>query len=91
MVGLGRFELPTFALSGQRSNQLSYRPIIIGRELIVKKGPPGQVESDQDLISEKVLLGRHLAGFVRPEVQAATCPLSHYQSLQKKPSLLQEV
>ena len=26
MVGLGRLELPTFALSGQRSNHLSYRP-----------------------------------------------------------------
>ena len=28
MVGLGRFELPTSALSGLRSNQLSYRPNI---------------------------------------------------------------
>ena len=26
LVGLGRFELPTSALSGMRSNQLSYRP-----------------------------------------------------------------
>jgi hypothetical protein len=26
MVGLGGLEPPTFALSGQRSNQLSYRP-----------------------------------------------------------------
>jgi hypothetical protein len=29
MVGLGRLELPTSPLSGVRSNQLSYRPIII--------------------------------------------------------------
>ena len=29
MVGLGRLELPTSPLSGVRSNQLSYRPIIL--------------------------------------------------------------
>jgi hypothetical protein len=28
MVGLGRVELPTSRLSGVRSNQLSYRPIL---------------------------------------------------------------
>ena len=28
MVGLGRFELPTSRLSGVRSNQLSYRPLM---------------------------------------------------------------
>ena len=28
MVGLGRFELPTSPLSGVRSNQLSYRPMV---------------------------------------------------------------
>ena len=28
LVGLGRFELPTSPLSGVRSNQLSYRPVI---------------------------------------------------------------
>ena len=28
LVGLGRFELPTSPLSGVRSNQLSYRPIL---------------------------------------------------------------
>ena len=28
LVGLGRFELPTSPLSGVRSNQLSYRPLI---------------------------------------------------------------
>ena len=33
MVGLGRFELPTSPLSGVRSNQLSYRPIISGPSL----------------------------------------------------------
>ncbi len=27
MVGLGRFELPTYALSEHRSNQLSYKPV----------------------------------------------------------------
>lgn len=27
LVGLGGLEPPTFALSGQRSNQLSYRPM----------------------------------------------------------------
>ena len=30
LVGLGRFELPTSPLSGVRSNQLSYRPKVIG-------------------------------------------------------------
>ena len=29
LVGLGRFELPTSPLSGVRSNQLSYRPVIL--------------------------------------------------------------
>ena len=29
MVGLGRFELPTSPLSGVRSNQLSYRPVVM--------------------------------------------------------------
>ena len=28
LVGLGRFELPTSPLSGVRSNQLSYRPML---------------------------------------------------------------
>jgi hypothetical protein len=28
LVGLGRFELPTSPLSGVRSNQLSYRPVV---------------------------------------------------------------
>ena len=28
LVGLGRFELPTSRLSGVRSNQLSYRPVL---------------------------------------------------------------
>ena len=28
MVGLGGFELPTSPLSGVRSNQLSYRPVV---------------------------------------------------------------
>ena len=30
LVGLGRFELPTSPLSGVRSNQLSYRPVVTG-------------------------------------------------------------
>ena len=30
MVGLGRLELPTSPLSGVRSNQLSYKPILRG-------------------------------------------------------------
>ena len=29
LVGLGRFELPTSPLSGVRSNQLSYRPLLV--------------------------------------------------------------
>ena len=29
LVGLSRFELPTSPLSGVRSNQLSYRPILM--------------------------------------------------------------
>ena len=31
LVGLGRFELPTSPLSGVRSNQLSYRPVVGNR------------------------------------------------------------
>ncbi len=34
MVGLGRLELPTSPLSGVRSNQLSYRPIILQRSIV---------------------------------------------------------
>ena len=30
VVGLGRVELPTSPLSGVRSNQLSYRPMLAG-------------------------------------------------------------
>ena len=33
MVGLGRFELPTSPLSGVRSNQLSYRPVLAAHPL----------------------------------------------------------
>jgi hypothetical protein len=29
MVGLGRLELPTSPLSGVRSNQLSYKPVVV--------------------------------------------------------------
>ena len=35
MVGLGRLELPTSPLSGVRSNQLSYRPKIRSKNLIL--------------------------------------------------------
>ncbi len=34
VVGLGRFELPTSPLSGVRSNQLSYRPGMVGPALM---------------------------------------------------------
>ena len=36
MVGLGRFELPTSRLSGVRSNQLSYRPMIFAKQNIYR-------------------------------------------------------
>ncbi len=32
-MGLGRFELPTSPLSGVRSNQLSYRPVIVAESV----------------------------------------------------------
>jgi hypothetical protein len=38
MVGLGRFELPTSPLSGVRSNQLSYRPVLAGSRAGSKSG-----------------------------------------------------
>jgi hypothetical protein len=38
MVGLGRFELPTSPLSGVRSNQLSYRPVLAGSPAESKPG-----------------------------------------------------
>jgi hypothetical protein len=37
MVGLGRFELPTSRLSGVRSNQLSYRPILFCQRIFAAK------------------------------------------------------
>src|SRR5690606_13289522 len=37
LVGLGRLELPTSPLSGVRSNQLSYRPVISYVKLQVKR------------------------------------------------------
>src|SRR5688500_1986764 len=39
LVGLGRFELPTSRLSGVRSNQLSYRPILLCVNFCRKKEP----------------------------------------------------
>ena len=36
MVGLGRFELPTSPLSGVRSNQLSYRPVLAASPPAIK-------------------------------------------------------
>ena len=36
MVGLGRFELPTSPLSGVRSNQLSYRPLLSGQARLLR-------------------------------------------------------
>ena len=36
MVGLGRVELPTSRLSGVRSNQLSYRPLVL-RAILTQK------------------------------------------------------
>jgi hypothetical protein len=35
LVGLGRFELPTSPLSGVRSNQLSYRPVVLVCTLVI--------------------------------------------------------
>src|SRR5687768_8066399 len=39
LVGLGRFELPTSRLSGVRSNQLSYRPMLLCVNFCRKKEP----------------------------------------------------
>ncbi len=55
LVGLGRFELPTSRLSGVRSNQLSYRPLIPARcaiwiltEQRRKERPSGALSVAQD-------------------------------------------
>jgi hypothetical protein len=40
MVGLGRFELPTSRLSGVRSNQLSYRPLVSLAAIFGRKKEP---------------------------------------------------
>src|ERR1044072_2466741 len=37
LVGLGRVELPTSRLSGVRSNQLSYRPLLVLLRLLAQK------------------------------------------------------
>ena len=37
MVGLGRVELPTSPLSGVRSNQLSYRPVLERRRFSIAR------------------------------------------------------
>src|SRR5438105_12698253 len=39
MVGLGRVELPTSRLSGVRSNQLSYRPLVLFRGILTRNAP----------------------------------------------------
>ena len=49
MVGLGRFELPTSPLSGVRSNQLSYRPVLAG-------SPAGFSDSLEPGGSEEILM-----------------------------------
>ena len=46
MVGLGRFELPTSRLSGVRSNQLSYRPIIETLLFVIRPNIKNLVEPD---------------------------------------------
>ena len=38
MVGLGRLELPTSRLSSARSNQLSYKPLILTNGRILRRG-----------------------------------------------------
>jgi hypothetical protein len=40
MVGLGRLELPTSRLSSARSNQLSYKPLILTNGRILRRGIP---------------------------------------------------
>src|SRR5258708_29241794 len=53
LVGLGRFELPTSPLSGVRSNQLSYRPVVS------RYSPPAekpQARSPAALLKSQVLL-----------------------------------
>ena len=39
LVGLGRVELPTSRLSGVRSNQLSYRPLVLFRDILTRNAP----------------------------------------------------
>ena len=38
VVGLGRLELPTSRLSSARSNQLSYKPLILTNGRILRRG-----------------------------------------------------
>src|SRR5687767_5404211 len=50
LVGLGRFELPTSRLSGVRSNQLSYRPVLYPacRSIAASSQPPSSSAANID-------------------------------------------
>jgi hypothetical protein len=50
LVGLGRFELPTSRLSGVRSNQLSYRPLIASVSVV---SDPASHLPQHSIVSER--------------------------------------
>ena len=62
MVGPGRIELPTSPLSGVRSSQLSYRPVVLQRQpdlnstkLGLQAGGAGRDRTGDPLLAKEVL------------------------------------
>ena len=88
MVGLGRFELPTSPLSGVRSNQLSYRPVVtdIKQANCVDAFTPNS-STFKEVIQPQVPLGlpcydftpvmNHSVVIVLPKVRLTTSGATH--------------
>ena len=88
VVGLGRFELPTSPLSGVRSNQLSYRPVVtdIKQANCVDAFTPNS-STFKEVIQPQVPLGlpcydftpvmNHSVVIVLPKVRLTTSGATH--------------
>ncbi len=69
VVGLGRFELPTSRLSSARSNQLSYKPLII-KNRPTPDATEQRANDDSFARHERLRKSRH--GLVREERESET-------------------
>ena len=86
VVGLGRFELPTSRLSSARSNQLSYKPEIIGPQSKVLR--TGQC-SIHGLTTWRVnLMPMARGSFAKKEKRRRRCPANGVDRFCKRAALM---